>query len=81
MNIDQILGKVLDSCLDNNAWDVEAYAIMGLEYLNAGNTLSNEIEANELRNFLNMVLEEAQKITKAEKFKRDLIEEIVNFRG
>lgn len=76
MTLDTILDKMLHAMESQNYWDAEAYAVMAVEYLDAGKPVSQDVIL--LREHLNVVIQEANRLDRE---KRNLIETIVNFKG
>jgi hypothetical protein len=83
--LDEILGKMLNSMEANNRWDTEAYAEQALDYLSKGGEVNPAINRAELEAHLRSVVKTASEMLEAEmlrgKRKNDLIDEIVNFKG
>lgn len=77
MTLDEMLSKMFEAMEAENYWDTEAYATMALDYINAGKPISFPDSKDELIGLLNEVCEMASQI---QKFKNDLIEEIVSFK-
>jgi len=88
MTIDDMLGKMDKAMGDNNFRDAEVYATMALKYINSDGALNPNAgpeDIQELKDILNGVVTAAQgkqeEQRKQEEFKKNLIEEIVNFKG
>jgi hypothetical protein len=73
MSPDDLLERLLDSVENNNYWDTEAYAEAILKQLHK----INPIHRDNLKSYLDSLIQSAQEEAKKQKQKNDLIEQIM----